>query len=98
MLPLCIGLFIDNQFLRALTFIVGSITQAAFWILEIAEISEMGWDEFGEYFTGWNLIDFTLPFIYAFHIFLYYENPNNFEDETKGFDLAYNLVTILCIL
>lgn len=54
-------------------------------------------DEFKTYFSGWNLNDFTMPFIYAYHIFLYYER-DNFIVETKGKDLLYNFVTIICIL
>ena len=38
-----------------------------------------------------------MPFIYAYHIFLYYER-DNFIVETKGKDLLYNCVTIICIL
>jgi hypothetical protein len=38
-----------------------------------------------------------MPFIYAYHIYLYYER-NNYDVDTKGFDLLYNLITIVCIL
>lgn len=38
MMPLCVGLFIDDTNIRAGTFIVGGFTQFVFWVLEIAEI------------------------------------------------------------
>ena len=96
--PFIYGLFVDgveNPNLRMLLFIIGSITQFLYFILEIIEIYQIGTDfaAMKEYFVGWNTNDFTLPLMYTAHVFLYYY-WHQYEEERKYKAISYNLITI----
>lgn len=46
---------------------------------------------------GWNSNDFTLPFMYALHVFYFYY-WHQYEEDRKYKAITYNLITILVLI
>lgn len=95
-IPLCLGLFTTEPIFKIILFIVGSLTQLFYFRLEICEIQQKGLSQFREYIVGWNVNDFSMPFIYMLHIFLYYFYEQ-MVPEKIGLNLVYNIVSIVCL-
>jgi hypothetical protein len=92
--PFIYGLFVDGgQYpeLKIILFIVTDVTQLIFLMLEIVEIYQK--ESFKDYFVGWNVNDFTLPFMYQLHIFFYY-HWHQYEEHRKYKALTFNYITI----
>ena len=91
--PLIGGLFVTEPTIKIVLFSLGAITQIFFFGLEVSELIQA---ESG-YLTGWNLNDFSMPFIYGSHVGLFYIWNLDLE-ENQHRSLFYNIITIVTLL
>lgn len=94
--------FVDggkNPTLKKILFAIGGFTQLIYFLLELIELYKIGknWSAFKEYLVGWNMNDFTMPFMYTLHVFYFYY-WHQYEEDRKYKAITYNLITILVLI
>jgi hypothetical protein len=70
-----------------------------YFLLELAEVYQIGmnYKGFKQYFIGWSINDFTLPFMFTLHVFYYYYWHQG-EPDRKYKAIIYNLITIAVLV